>query len=400
MRTTDSAERIRFLNHARSQSSKTETPAESGTDPSKKTTEEKLKQSPTTEDKLINTPTKLDMLINPYGRIVDQTERNPEGATGPVVYQGELPEQCADSSGREVDPDAKPVPSPIRENLIERIDDIDVERKAELDDVTDQLIIDHATTEEVWRRRGDGKFVFRTVLELGHDDVANILQEIDCSDISEDEKLYIYHQLAHGKEVPNALDRFLMTEPPSGRSITLDSGEEATYAITTEGADPAVVNSDINGEGNTSSHTVVHVFDNYHVPKADLTPEEAAAEIQDKESNLKSKLLRFGTINNGDVTASERSVALYREYAETGDFTVFAERWADFFVGPSQESPPDVAGSTTTTTIPEPAEGPPQTTTPSGPSEQPPAVTTTTTIPEPSDSSGPGSSPTTTVPGS
>ncbi len=311
--------------------------------------------------------------------------------------------------GDDLLPAPEPIESPFVETMAARFEAIDPERREELSGINDELIAEYGTVRREWYwgagPTGELTRLSRQRLELSHRDVGLLLRDLDGrSDLSDDEKAFIWNEFANGKEVPNVLGSNPRDLVPVG-----ESGTELPYFISPDEAAEVVVNRDLNGADNTASHTVISFNDGYHAPLADLPTEEANQVILDKEGGVKSRALRLGIgTNSGDITASMRFVELLNTYQETGDFSDFSNNWIQLFVEPPSEPEMTVpAGTTTTTpTTTAPTEGPggtvPQspTTTVPPPYDNPntPAGTTTTTTPSGEDDPNGNHSPNTTFP--
>lgn len=155
---------------------------------------------------------------------------------------------------------------------------------------------------------------------LDYNSFAGILNHLaDRNDLNDLEKAYIWSNIADRKgQADNWSNRF----------------ENADYSISLDGSKDEIRDSQPGRAWNTPNHSVLSFLDGYHgfgnptpgenQSLAYLDRDEANRRIRDHESFLGFSL------NDGDIQASQRVVAAFRQYrsADWGDkFEAFANEW-------------------------------------------------------------------------
>lgn len=155
---------------------------------------------------------------------------------------------------------------------------------------------------------------------LDYNSFAGILNHLaDRNDLNDLEKAYIWSNIADRKgQADNWSNRF----------------ENADYSISLDGSKDEIRDSQPGRAWNTPNHSVLSFLDGYHgfgnptsgenQSLAYLDRDEANRRIRDHESFLGFSL------NDGDIQASQRVVAAFRQYrtSDWGDkFEAFANEW-------------------------------------------------------------------------
>ncbi len=209
-------------------------------------------------------------------------------------------------------------------NELSSFSSIDSARRAQLEDTATALIERHAEVRTEYPSPvvpdpfGVIDQTPEDILILDYRDMRDILRDISASNSFTDvEKAYIWSDIAERKGQP-----------------TLTGFGGGDYEVSTDFANPAIIDSHLGRAGNSPNHTHVSFRDGYHGFGGDGmargTREEAQNRIAEHES-LGTPIIQ----NPGDAWASMATVnafLAFREAPEGQRFDAFADSWIQSMV--------------------------------------------------------------------